>query len=280
MRGAASRVLMEALWAAGDGPTLRSRGDDPASTATARISCSAAPKEAAKADALVVLDRMAGLPRARFRPDPPKAQGAGHLRRAQSLRPGADGAAGFAYYAIGRARPVGAGIRGDPRCGARYRQQPGFIGFFPRLLMARGDVVAGFDVVNDYYDRRSRRRGSPSSTGLRPRPVRPTASTAPDLADGPAVEAAFTQGVGAAVRPVIHLAARPACAIREPARLCAVEPARLHPYPEAAAITGCRRISPSPPPPSVYGGNTTMPFEESRRRPSAAIHAADQRRTS
>ena len=92
MREAASRVLMEALWAAG----ARVQAFDPeAMEETQRLYGDRADlllcgtKEAALkgADALVVHDRVAGLPRAGLRSPAREARGAGDLRRPQPLRP-------------------------------------------------------------------------------------------------------------------------------------------------------------------------------------------------
>ena len=103
--------VMEALWDAG----ARVQAYDPEAMEEAQrlygdrddlALCGT--KEAALqgADALVVAHRVAGVPGAGLRPDRrAAAQGAGDLRRPQPLRPGAHGARGFAYYAIGRGLP-------------------------------------------------------------------------------------------------------------------------------------------------------------------------------
>ena len=86
----------------------------------------------------------------------------------------------------------------------------GFIGFHvAAALMRRGDAVAGFDSVNDYYDPRlkaARLAGldrTAAATGAAWRFHRA------DLADGAAVAAAFAEGAdGGPFDRVIHLAAQ------------------------------------------------------------------------
>ena len=93
----------------------------------------------------------------------------------------------------------------------------GFIGFHAaRALMARGDAVTGFDVVNDYYDvalkeaRLAELDRLAAETGADWRFLRA------DLADRAAVDAAFD---GAGFERVIHLAARAGVrpSLRDPA---------------------------------------------------------------
>ena len=86
----------------------------------------------------------------------------------------------------------------------------GFIGFHVAdALLRRGDAVAGFDVVNDYYDpalkeaRLAELDRTAAETGAAYRFHRA------DLADGTAVDAAFAEGVdGGPFDRVIHLAAQ------------------------------------------------------------------------
>ena len=82
----------------------------------------------------------------------------------------------------------------------------GFIGYHTaRKLLARGDDVVGFDIVNDYYD--------PALKQARLRELEKLASTAAgsyhsiraDLADQQAVDACFAEH---AFDRVIHLAAQ------------------------------------------------------------------------
>ena len=103
---------------------------------------------------------------------------------------------GFAYYAIGRGGVSGAG---EDRRGVRVlvTGAAGFIGFHvARALLARGDAVVGFDVVNDYYDpalkeaRLAELDRTAAETGADWRFHRA------DLADRAAVEAAFAERRG------------------------------------------------------------------------------------
>ena len=139
----------------------------------------------------------------------------------------------------------------------------GFIGYHvARKLMARGDRVTGFDVVNDYYDvtLKEARLGeletasSASSAGGGFRFVRA------DLADRAAVDRVFADG---AFDRVIHLAAQAGVrhSLTHPAAYVhsnlvgftnILEACR---YAEIAHLTYASTSS-------VYGGNTAMPFSE------------------
>ena len=137
----------------------------------------------------------------------------------------------------------------------------GFIGFHvARALLARGDTVTGFDNVNDYYDpalkaaRLAELDRAAAETGGRWRFLRA------DLADGDAVAAAFA---GDPFDRVIHLAAQAGVRYSLENPMAYVE-SNLVGF--TRILEACRRAgtphltfaSTS----SVYGGNTTMPFEE------------------
>jgi UDP-glucuronate 4-epimerase len=141
----------------------------------------------------------------------------------------------------------------------------GFIGFHvARALLARGDAVVGFDVVNDYYDvalKEARlaaldRAAAASNGAWRFRRA--------DLADRAAVEAAFADADGGGpFDRVIHLAAQ--AGVRY-----SLENPRAYVDSNLLGFTNvleaCRHArvphlvfaSTS----SVYGANTTMPFAE------------------
>jgi UDP-glucuronate 4-epimerase len=138
----------------------------------------------------------------------------------------------------------------------------GFIGFhLARRLMARGDAVVGFDNVNDYYDvglkeARLAELERAAAAGADYRFLRA------DLASRAAVEAAFAAGP---FDRVIHLAAQAGVrySLENPS---AYVESNLTGF--ANILEACRRAavphltfaSTS----SVYGANTTMPFEESQ----------------
>lgn len=138
----------------------------------------------------------------------------------------------------------------------------GFIGFHvARALLARGDTVTGFDNVNDYYDPALKEarlaeldRAAAAAGNGRWRFLRA------DLADAAAVEAAF--GAEPFDR-VIHLAAQAGVRYSLENPLAYVE-SNLTGF--TRILEACRRAgtphltfaSTS----SVYGANTTMPFEE------------------
>ncbi|UOM37350.1 NAD-dependent epimerase [Acuticoccus sp. I52.16.1] len=141
----------------------------------------------------------------------------------------------------------------------------GFIGYHvARRLVARGDRVTGFDVVNDYYDVRLKE--------ARLRELESAASSAAaagggfrfvraDLADQAAVNRAFADG---GFDRVIHLAAQ-----------AGVRHSLTHPHAyvhsnlvgftnvlEACRHAGTAHLTYASTS-SVYGGNTSMPFRES-----------------
>ena len=208
MREAASRMLMEALWAAG----AKVQAYDPEAMEEAQriygdredlVLCGT--KEAALkgADALVDPDRVAGVPRARLRPDRRPAQGAGDLRRPQPLRSRAHGAPPVRLL---RHRPRRRG-RPDPMR-VLVTGSAGFIGFHvAEALMRRGDAVVGLDVVNDYYDPalKEARLAALDRTAPRRRPAADYRFHRGDIATAEAIETAFADGP---YDRVIHLAAQ------------------------------------------------------------------------
>ena len=144
----------------------------------------------------------------------------------------------------------------------------GFIGFHvARALLARGDAVTGFDVVNDYYDpslkeaRLAELDAAAAETGAAP--DENWAFLRADLADAGAVDAAFAEH-GPFDR-VIHLAAQAGVrySLENPVAYVA---SNLLGF--THLLEACRRAevghltyaSTS----SVYGANTTMPFTESQ----------------
>lgn len=143
----------------------------------------------------------------------------------------------------------------------------GFIGFHAAAaLLARGDHVVGFDVVNDYYDPRLKEARLAeldriaAETGASWRFVRE------DLADRAAVEACFARGVdGAPFARVINLAAQAGVRYSLENPLAYVE-SNLIGF--THILEGCRYngvkhltfASTS----SVYGGNRAMPFAENQ----------------
>jgi UDP-glucuronate 4-epimerase len=137
----------------------------------------------------------------------------------------------------------------------------GFIGFHvARTLLARGDAVVGFDVVNDYYDpalkeaRLAELERAAAETGAEYRFVRA------DLADRAAVEAVFAAH---AFDRVINLAAQAGVRYSLENPLAYVQSNILG---FTHLLEACRHgsiahftyASTS----SVYGANTTMPFSE------------------
>ena len=138
----------------------------------------------------------------------------------------------------------------------------GFIGFHvARALLARGDTVAGLDNVNDYYDPALKEarlaeldRAAAAAGNGRWRFLRA------DLADSDAVAAAFA---GEPFDRVIHLAAQAGVRYSLENPMAYVE-SNLVGF--TRILEACRRAetphltfaSTS----SVYGANTTMPFEE------------------
>ena len=155
----------------------------------------------------------------------------------------------------------------------------GFIGYHTaRKLLARGDDVVGFDIVNDYYD--------PALKQARLRELEKLASTAAgsyhsiraDLADQQAVDACFAEH---AFDRVIHLAAQAGVrhslsAPRDYTRanidgtLNILEACR---HSQTAHVTYASTSS-------LYGANTAMPFSEAHGvNHPLAIHAATKRAT-
>ena len=137
----------------------------------------------------------------------------------------------------------------------------GFIGFHAaRALMARGDTVTGFDVVNDYYDVSLKEARLAELDRIAAESGADWTFLRADLADMASVTAAFT---GAPFDRVIHLAAQAGVrhSIENPASYIQSNLVGF-----ANILEACRRAetphltyaSTS----SVYGANTTMPFEE------------------
>jgi UDP-glucuronate 4-epimerase len=137
----------------------------------------------------------------------------------------------------------------------------GFIGFHvARALLARGDAVAGFDSVNDYYDvglkeaRLAELDRAAAAAGADYRFLRA------DLADRAAVEAVFAAGP---FDRVIHLAAQAGVrhSLEHPLAYVSANLVGFAHLLEAcrhAAVPHLTYASTS----SVYGANTTMPFTE------------------
>jgi len=140
----------------------------------------------------------------------------------------------------------------------------GFIGYsVARALLARGDAVVGFDCVNDYYDpglkeaRLAALDAAAAETGADWRFRRA------DLADGEAVEAAFTED-GPFDR-VIHLAAQAGVrySLENPLAYVSSNLTGFTHILEACRRAGTPHLvyaSTS----SVYGANRAMPFRESQ----------------
>ena len=112
-------MLMEALWAAG----AKVQAYDPEAMEEAQRIYGdrddltlAGTKEAAlqRRRRARHHDRMAGVPRARLRPDRRAARGAGHLRRPQPLRSRADGAAAASPTTPSAAAPASRPAEGGP----------------------------------------------------------------------------------------------------------------------------------------------------------------------
>lgn len=137
----------------------------------------------------------------------------------------------------------------------------GFIGFHTaRALLARGDDVVGFDVVNDYYDPAIKRARLAELEAAAAASAGRYAFVEKNLADRAALEAVFAEH---AFDRVIHLAAQAGV------RYSLENP---HAYVEAnlvgftnileacrhAAVPHLTYASTS----SVYGANTTLPFSE------------------
>jgi UDP-glucuronate 4-epimerase len=134
----------------------------------------------------------------------------------------------------------------------------GFIGFHvARALLARGDAVTGFDNVNDYYDvgLKEARLAELARAGGDWRFLRA------DLADRAAVDAAFAQPFDR----VIHLAAQAGVrySLENPLAYVASNLTGFTHVLEACRHAGVAHLTFASTS-SVYGANTTMPFEESQ----------------
>ena len=143
----------------------------------------------------------------------------------------------------------------------------GFIGFHvARALLARGDAVVGFDVVNDYYDPRLKEARLAELERIAAATGAPWRFVRADLADRAAVDAAFAEGAdGGPFDRVIHLAAQAGVrySLENPVAYVQSNVLGFTHILEAcrhAATPHLTYASTS----SVYGGNTTMPFEEAQ----------------
>ena len=137
----------------------------------------------------------------------------------------------------------------------------GFIGYHvARLLLARGDSVVGFDNVNDYYDVGLKEARLAELDRLAAEAGADWRFLRADLADRAAVAAAFA---GSGYDRVIHLAAQAGVRYSLENPMAYVE-SNLTGF--TTILEACR-ASATPhlvfaSTSSVYGGNTTMPFEE------------------
>ena len=136
----------------------------------------------------------------------------------------------------------------------------GFIGFHvARTLLARGDAVTGFDVVNDYYDPALKQARlvelDRAAAGADWRFVRG------DLADAGAVGAVFAQD---RFDRVIHLAAQAGVrySLENPAAYVQSNIVGFTHVLEACRAAGTPHLTFASTS-SVYGANTAMPFSES-----------------
>ena len=230
MREAASRVVMEALWAEG----ARVQAYDPEAMEEAQrlygdredlTLCGT--KEAALkgADALVVVTEWQAFRAPDFDLIREKLKAPVIFDGRNLYEPARMARKGFAYYGIGRglgepkAAARGAGLLGGLSLRVLVTGAAGFIGFFvARSLLARGDRVTGFDNLNDYYDPRPQ-----GGAARRARPARggDWRFRRADLADGAAVAAAFGAERRGPFDRVIHLAAQAGVrySLENPARL-------------------------------------------------------------
>lgn len=141
----------------------------------------------------------------------------------------------------------------------------GFIGFhLVAALLARGDAVAGFDVVNDYYDPGLKEARLAELDRIAAETGSPYRFHRADLADRAAVEAAFDAGIGGGpFDRVIHLAAQAGVRYSLENPLAYVQSNLLG---FTHILEACRHHGLPPltfaSTSSVYGGNTSMPFEE------------------
>ena len=138
----------------------------------------------------------------------------------------------------------------------------GFIGFHvARALLARGDAVVGFDVVNDYYDP-ALKEARLAGAGPRPprRPARDYEFRRADLADRAAVEAAFAEH---RFDRVIHLAAQAGVrySLENPLAYVESNIVGFTHILEACRQAGVAHLTYASTS-SVYGANTRMPFTE------------------
>ena len=141
----------------------------------------------------------------------------------------------------------------------------GFIGFHvAAALLRRGDAVAGFDNLNAYYDPALKAARLAELDRLAAATGAAYAFRRAELAERAAVEAAFAEGVaGGPFDRVIHLAAQAGVRYSLENPLAYVE-SNLTGF--THILEACRQAatpqltfaSTS----SVYGANTTMPFEE------------------
>ena len=143
----------------------------------------------------------------------------------------------------------------------------GFIGFHvAAALMARGDAVAGFDIVNDYYDPALKEARLAELTRIAKDTGAVWRFHRADLADTAAVDAAFAAGIDdAPFDRVIHLAAQAGVRYSLENPLAYVHSnivgfTNILQACRAAATAHLTFASTS----SVYGANTTMPFAESQ----------------
>ena len=164
MREAASRVVMEALWAEG----ARVQAYDPEAMEEAQrlygdredlVLCGT--KEAALkgADALVVVTEWQAFRAPDFDLIREKLKAPVIFDGRNLYEPARMARKGFAYYGIGRglgepkAAAAAPGLLGGLSLRVLVTGAAGFIGFFvARSLLARGDRVTGLDNLNDYYD--------------------------------------------------------------------------------------------------------------------------------
>ena len=152
----------------------------------------------------------------------------------------------------------------------------GFIGFsVARALLARGDTVTGFDVVNDYYDpglkearlaeldRAAAGIGLGTGIGAGGAAGAPWTFVRADLADAVAVDATFAEH-GPFDR-VIHLAAQAGVrySLENPVAYVASNVLGFTHVLEACRRAGVGHLTYASTS-SVYGADTTMPFRESQ----------------
>jgi UDP-glucuronate 4-epimerase len=138
----------------------------------------------------------------------------------------------------------------------------GFIGYsVARALLARGDAVTGFDVVNDYYDPSLKEARLAELDAAAAGAAAPWAFVRADLADAAAVEATFAEH-GPFDR-VIHLAAQAGVrySLENPVAYVASNVLGFTHVLEACRRGGVGHLTYASTS-SVYGANATMPFTE------------------